>query len=334
VRFANAVFTYEPNFADGTYREGVVAEDKESVTFEHRSPYLIGATPPNNEPWGIYDGGGKNGLVLEGNGTTVSLSMDRGASWSKPLKLEGKADLTDLAKGHRHYWLKFHAPAEKLAAASVSWTTVCQANVAVLPRLKDGGTQITYHASGQALVSAGPGIHQSRPHLVEGDFGQRQLVLELATPRGEPVTEIFAATHVASGNPPDPQVKYGIDYSTDAGRRWEPMVRDWNIRRQGNEPADFWSQSFVWGSAKPREEAKSVRVRFSNDGGKANLRSELHLAYRVPQQDPLHVTYAWSDSEGPNRTASHRFDPSGDRQPWQIPTGNEVVTRWVEMTPE
>src|SRR5207248_9406029 len=56
-RYANAVFAYAPDFADGSYREGVVAEGPDHVVFEHTSPYVIAATPPNDTPWGIYDVG-------------------------------------------------------------------------------------------------------------------------------------------------------------------------------------------------------------------------------------------------------------------------------------
>jgi hypothetical protein len=63
-RYGNAVYTHRPNFASGEYRDGVVAETEDSVTFEFYSPYIIGATPPNSRPWGIYEAGCSNGLVV------------------------------------------------------------------------------------------------------------------------------------------------------------------------------------------------------------------------------------------------------------------------------
>src|SRR5207244_6752642 len=41
-RYGNAVYTYRPDFASGDYREGVVAEDANHVTFEFTTPYVIG----------------------------------------------------------------------------------------------------------------------------------------------------------------------------------------------------------------------------------------------------------------------------------------------------
>ena len=46
-RFANAVYTYRPDFAAADYKEGVVSEDDSQVTFEFQTPFVIGATPPN-----------------------------------------------------------------------------------------------------------------------------------------------------------------------------------------------------------------------------------------------------------------------------------------------
>ena len=61
-------------------------------------------------------------------------------------------------------------------------------NPAVLPRLKDGGTKVTFEASGQAVLSAGPNLPQAQAHLVEGAFGTPAVTLELRSPRGEPAT--------------------------------------------------------------------------------------------------------------------------------------------------
>lgn len=334
VRFANAVFTYEPNFQDGSYREGVVEQTKEHITFEFRSPYLIAATPPNRDPWGIYASGCRNGLIVEGQNVKTAVSTDRGATWSEPATLAGRLDLTDRVKGTRQYWLRFFCGSpEELQRAGLRWTTVCQTNGAVLPRLKDGGTEITYQASQQSLTSAGPGLKQAAPHFVEGSLGRPKVTMELTAPRGASVRQVFAATHLASGNPPDPGVKYQIEYSLDAGQSWKPLVKDWIIPRRGEEPRDFWSQSFCWGSCDLEKPASTVRVRFSNDGGKANLRTEMHLAYHLPQADPVRVTYAWSDDVAKDRTASHVF-PAGDESPtWSLATGQRVSTRWVEMEP-
>jgi hypothetical protein len=334
MRYANAVFTYEPDYRDGTFQEAMVDSDgKNSFTFEFQSPYVIAGTPPNDKPWGIYDAGCKNGLVVEGD-VTAAVSTDGGHTWSKPAQTKGGLDLTDYVKGQKKYWLRIEfAEGQDRAESGLRWTTVCQCNVAVLPRLKDQGTEVTYAASNQALVSAGPSIAQVKSHVVDGAIGQNKLTLQLATPHKEPITHVFAATHLGSSNPPDPKVKYQIEYSLDDGKSWQPLVKDWTIPRRGDEPADFWSQSFCWGSKEIMGKASSALVRFKNDGGKSNLRTEMHLAYRVPEPDDLRVTYAWSDAVADDHTESHTFAPSEKPQSWKIPTAKAVVTKWVEMDP-
>src|SRR5205823_4787548 len=85
-----------------------------------------------------------------------------------------------------------------------------QANAATMPRLKDGGSKVTFQASNQAVVSAGPNLAQARPHVVAGKFGSPTVTLEIATPRKESIVAIHAAAHVQSSTPPSPDVQYRI----------------------------------------------------------------------------------------------------------------------------
>ncbi|MEW6302495.1 MAG: hypothetical protein AB1705_03435 [Verrucomicrobiota bacterium] len=332
MRYANAVYSYRPDFANGDYREGAVAEDEQQVTFEFYTPYIIAATPANDKPWGIYDAGGQNGLVLRGKAEcVVSVSVNQGRTWTECGTLHDGLDLTDRVKGHRQYWLRLGTGAKTLAKSGLTITTVCQANVAVLPRLKDGGTMVTFQQSGRGLVSAGPTIEQAKTRVVDGDFNTPRVTLELASPRGESITGIHAAAHVASGNPPDVKIRYHIDYSTDGGRTWQGLVKDWTVPRRGDEPKDFWSQSFCYGARELAQPVPGpVRIRFHNTGGKKYLRAEAHITYRVAGSDATRVTYHWQDEAGA-RQESHEFTPGGAAN-WKLSTGRNVRTRWVEMT--
>jgi hypothetical protein len=332
-RFANAVYTYTPDFASKDCREGVVSEDDAHVTFEFRTPYIIAATPASSKEWGVYEPGCTNGLVVRGTGEpTVSVSVDRGQTWSPPAKLADGPDLTDRVKGFRQYWLRVNAGAEALAGRGLTVTTVCQANASTMPRLKDGSSTVTFAASGRSLVSAGPTLAQAKAHIVEGAFGTPRVTLELATPRGEPVAAVYAAAHLASSNPPDPKVKYQVEWSADGGKTWAPLVKDWTVNRQGDEPKDFWSQSFCWGSREIEKPGVSrVRVRFRNDGGKAVVRAELHLAYRVETGDATEVGFGWADDAGPH--VERRTMTAADGKPWVVPTGKGATTKWVEFRP-
>jgi hypothetical protein len=143
---------------------------------------------------------------------------------------------------------------------------------------------------------------------------------------------LYAAAHVGSSNPPDPEINYQIEFSTDSGRTWQSLVRDWRIVRRGIEPQDFWSQSFCYGDGPLPDVASAVRVRFRNDGGKRYLRAEAHLTYQVPEQDPCRITFAWSDDDGTRRTAEHTFAPDAPA-PWSIATGRNVRMHSVEFAP-
>ena len=311
-RFANAVYTYAPDFSTSDYREGVIDEGENHVTFEFYTPYIIGCTPPNfDKEWAIYEPGGKNGLVL-GRKVPCSVSVDQGKTWKD---VDG-LDATDFVKGYRQYFLRFNAAAKTLAG--LSWRTVCQVNSSTIPRLKDGGTKITYEASDRGIVSTGPTVNQAR--VVEGAFGTRAVTLEIATPRKESGTRLIAAAHVASSAPPSPDFKYQIESSTD-GKSWKPVVKDWQIARRGEEPRDFWSQSLVYGAVDV--DAPSLRVRFKNDGGKSFLRAEAHLLYKVPPAKTK-VTFDWTDDAGPHRES--KVLPGE----WTLKTGKNVQTRWVE----
>lgn len=334
--FANAVYVYKPNFADGTYKEGVIEENDAHVVFKFYTPYIIAATPPNKKDWGIFDIGCRNGLVLRGKSDcAVSLSLDQGKTWQECGKLNGALDLTDLAKGYRQYFLRLHAGAQKLREAGLIVTTVCQASAAVMPRLKDQGSTVTSQSTGRAVVSAGPNLPQAQAHIVDGKFGSPRVTLEVTSPRGEPITAIYPAAHVMSSNPPSPDIKYHIDFSLDGGKNWVSMVKDWTIPRRGDEPGDFWSQSFCWGRAGAenawnRADITRVQVRFHNTGGKNYARAEVHVAYAVPGKDATRVTFSWSDDKGPQR-ASHTFAGYDKEPTWTVPTGQGTKTHWVEM---
>lgn len=334
-RYGSAVYTYRPDFASGDYREGIVSETDSTVTFEFTTPYILAATPPNAKPWGIYDAGCKNGLVLQGKATcAVNISTDCGANWQECGDFRDGLDLTDHVKGRRQYLLRLHAGAKALVNAGVTITTVCQANAVTMPRLKDGGSVVSFQASQRAVVSAGPNLAQARTHVVDGKMGTPAVTLELVAPRNEPLVTVHAAAHIQSSNPPRADVKYQIDISTDGGKTWKPMVKDWSITRRGDEPGDFWSQSMCWGSLDLAAPTNGpVRVRFSNNGGKTYARCEAHLVYRTGGKDGTKITFAWTDDGGEHK-AARTFTSApmlAQEQAWAVPTGKDVRTRWVEF---
>jgi hypothetical protein len=323
MRYGNAVYRWQPDFS-----EGVTSSDDQQVTLEFYTPYIIAASPPDDTAWGIYQPGCKQGLILRGAlKCEVSVSTDGGANWHSAGTFSDGMDLTDQVKGHRQYHLKFGASIAELKDRGLIIQTVCQANPATFPRLKENSTAIRYEVSGRGIVSFGPNLPQAKPRVIAGAFDSPKLTLQLATPRKERIQELWVATQVASSNPPNPEIKYQIEASTDAGQSWSPILEHPSIQRSTVEPADFWSQS-LW-SAKltfPVPSADTVQVRFSNNGGKRYLRAEGHLIYPV-ERGPAAITFAWTDSRGSHQQ-TETLQPGGT---WNLSTGSDVSTQWVEM---
>jgi hypothetical protein len=336
--YGNAVYTYKPNFADGSYREGVASEDASSVTFYFYSPYTIGTLPPADKIedwWASTYPGGTEGLVITGAnpGCTIQLSLDNGASWSAPVDLKDKVDFTDIAKSHHTYHLKFNAPAKSLAGKDITIRTICVANDRLMPHLKDGGTTITYQASGKAIFAAGPNKAQAQPFVTGGGFDKDNVEMTVPSPGGAKILEVYANGWTRSGSPPDPKVKYQIEYSVDGGKMWKPVIKDWQVLSLGYQSGDTWSQSFCFGNKDvSAENAKEVKVRFTNDGGVAYRKTEVFLVYETPNNRGVQVTFSWKEGEE-EKTASHVY-PAAVTTPdssWTIPTGQKIVTNWVEM---
>jgi hypothetical protein len=79
--------------------------------------------------------------------------------------------------------------------------------------------------------------------------------------------------------------------------------------------------------------ATSVQVRFRNSGGKAFARCEAHLVYRTAGADATRVTFDWTDDGGPHHSAHVFAGGNAAEAAWQVPTGRNVRTRWVEFEP-
>jgi hypothetical protein len=211
--------------------------------------------------------------------------------------------------------------------------TVCQCAPTVIPHLKAGTNKVTFEATGTAVVSAGPNVPQAAAHLVDGAMNSPKVTLELAAPRESPAVRVYAAARIGSGSPPR-ECAYNIDSSTDGGKTWKSVLKDWAIVQRPPEPNDWWSQTFNMGDAPLDKAVGPVRVRFSNTGGRQYMWAEAHLVYNVENSSPVKVTYAWKDA-GETKTASHTYKAAaGPDDSWTVNAGTAPETLWVEYAAE
>lgn len=336
-RYGNAVYTYKPDFASAKYKEGVVDEADDHVTFEWYSPYVIAAKAAEGtkKEFGIYEPGATGGLVLTGKLTCpVEVSVDQGKTW---VKSEGKdgLDLTDTVKGCRQYLIKFGASAKALADSGLTMTTVAQCGTTIVPHIKDGENKVAYEAGGLAFIAAGPNKAQAAAHLIAGATDSPTATLEITAPRGAKAVRVYAAARAACSAPPKPS-KYNIDVSVDGGKTWQSVLKDWEVIQRQPEPSDWWSQTFCFGDAAIPATAGPVQVKFSNTGGRPFLRVQAELAYTVENTSPVKVTYAWKEA-GAVKTATHTFAPSAAGKAdtsWTFMAGAKPESFYVEYAAE
>ena len=331
-RFGNARFIYKPDFKGGSYQDGVAAEDDTSVTFEHVSPYIIAAKPPNKNG---FDKGCSLGLVLNGKADCkVAISIDNMKTFTDPVDFKDGLDLTDIVKGHYQYWLKFMSPAKALAGKDVTITTCCMANGYVMPWLKANGSQVTFNASGLAVETIGPQFESIRQNIVDGALDKDTFVVKMKTPHGEKVKSVSWATRSFTGCPPRPELAFKAEYSVD-GKEWKVLRDDWHITPPPPyDPPDTWSQSFFFGTKDIASDgANEVRVRISNNKGKGYLMGQFSLVYETKNTAQTKVTYCW-DEAGKEKTEFHVYPASAKMDTsWKIKTGVDPKLKWVEMEP-
>ena len=197
-----------------------------------------------------------------------------------------------------------------------------------MPRLKDGGTTVRFEASGQAVVSAGPNVPQAQAHVVDGKFGTPNVTLELAAPRGSQAVAVYAAAHILSSNPPRPDIKYQIEFSTDGGKTWKPIVKDWTDHAPRRRAEGLLVAEPVLGPGRSADRDDGAGARPLPQQRRQGITPgrEAHLVYKTGE-DRTKVTFAWTDAAGPH-TESHVY---AGAEPWTLPTGRNVKTKWVEF---
>ena len=166
-----------PTSPAATTARALVEEDDKHVVFEFQTPYHHRRDAAQRQAVGHLRRGRQErpGAARQGRLRRRPSRPIAAGPGSDCGAFRDGLDLTDHVKGRRQYLLALHAgPTKALAKSGLTMTTVCQANAAVLPRLKDNGSEVRFEASGRAVSSAGPNRPQAQAHVVEGKFGSRR----------------------------------------------------------------------------------------------------------------------------------------------------------------
>jgi hypothetical protein len=341
VHQANGIFEYNVPIAEGTYKEGVKAEqdtvldggvlrgksDQASVTFEHVSPYIIAAWPEKrgDREWDLLTEKCVDGAVVTGMATgkvPVSVSLDGGHTWKSAGTAEGdfKVDFTDIAKGRFTYQVRFDLRGGA-GLKGLKLRTVVQVGRGVVPRLKDGGTKITFQASAQSVIHGGPSQYQADVLRRKDLETEGYRVMEIKTPA--PICQASAMMR-ASGPDRGP---WSVAYSLDEGKTWMPARKDVTLTRDdsqwgGGHHAYMWAQIQA---SDPRSRGVLFRV------GKGNIsHAEIYATYQKRNTSPVEVTFAWTEGDQLKQdTHAIKAGKSGDN--WTVPTGQNVKTKWVRI---
>jgi hypothetical protein len=343
--YGNGVFEYTPPLADGThkdaakeakdvtFKDGALRGKKADamVTFEHVSPYIIAARPieGGDREWKLLEEKCRDGAVVSGAAVgevPVTVSVDGGQNWHSIGAAKGgfKLDFTDVVKGRHQYLIRFNlSKADGLR--SLQLRTITQVGRGVFPRLKDGGTTITYQASGQSVIHGGPSQYlaeQYRRKDLEKD-GCR--VYQIKAP-----SRIASASGVARVSGPK-GAAWSVEFSVDGGRTWQAGVKDVKTGGPEDKEWDDGKAGYIWAEMDfPKGKGKDVLVRF----GKGNiLHAQVFATYETKNASPLTVTYGWTEDDQPKENM-HKIKAGQGSDTWTIPTGQKVKTKWVRFAAE
>ncbi len=339
--YGNGVFEYTVPLKGGKYKQGAVDQkgatlkdgvlkgktDDAYVTFEHLSPYVIAgrSIEGGDREWKLLDEKCADGAIVNGvalGKVPVSVSIDAGQTWTPVGTAEGqfRIDFTDVVKGRHVYRIRFGLTKQD-GLGALKLRTVTQISRAVFPRLKDGGTQVTYASSGQEAIHGGPSQYLAEPlrrKYLESD-GVR--VYEIKAPG--PIRSASGVLR-ASGPGLGP---WSVEFSVDGGKTWQAGVKDVTLKEGDSEWGDG-HHAYAWAEKEfPKNKSKSVLVRM----GKGNLQHcQVYATYEAKDRSPLRVTYGWDEGDQA-KEHSHTIKAGKASDAWTVPTGQGVKTKWVKF---
>lgn len=368
--YCNGEFIYRPNLAAGSYREGVVRQTDNvvagtaspklrakdggaaSVTFQHFSPYVIAGRPTDGA--NAMSGPATGGLVVAGETAgpvKIEVSVDQGQTWKEIGEVSGKfsKDLTDEVKGRYGWQLSFSWKGNG-GLDSLTFATVTQVAQTIYPRLKPGGSTVTYRAASRAVVPVLPNFGTTEEQV--GHFEDKSLrsanvaysVRSLKSRYGyavksnKPGTVVFkidspadllqvtAAARFSVRVPTPEGCDFRLDLSTDGGKTWKPLGKA--DAPKDNELSSGW----VYGKAEATGTKHAlVRVNLYAGGYQTGMmQAELYGICRTPPPGAVKLTYGWKEGGTP-KTHVENVPAGAKEHKFQVPTGAAITDDFVRM---
>jgi hypothetical protein len=376
--YCNAEFVYEPDFKSDAWREGVHERSPNlnnaavspllrgdgkpaMVAFSHFSPYVICGDPADDE--NPMTGGATGGLVVSGKAVgavALEISTNRGQSWQSLGDLDGpfERDLTEQVKGRYGWWLRFQFAAGA-GLDALKFTTVCQMNQAIYPRLKPGGASVSYRAASRVVAPVVPDFGLSEKELERIEVKslrsanmkyaprsatQRlaytttnnkagQVVFRIDAPLAEKaaeggLVEVAAAARFQLRVPPPAGCDFKMELSLDEGKTWRPFAK-------AAMPADNeYSSGWMYGNAKVTGMRMSALVRVNLYAGGYTtglIAAELYGIHRTPPPTACDIAYGWKENSAAKQHIESIKAGEAERT-FRVPTGPAVVDDFVRIS--
>ncbi|MFV1965498.1 MAG: hypothetical protein ACC628_08765 [Pirellulaceae bacterium] len=371
--YCNGEFIYVPDLTREKIREELVASsanlgnrhssprlysknhETTSATFRHFSPYVICGDPVDDA--NAMSAEATNGFVISGTSVgqvQVDVSNDFGQTWHREEPVDGdfKMDRTEILKGRFGWQVRF-TWAGKSGIDRLAFATTTQVSQAIYPRLRAGGSTVTYRSGNRGVVAVVPnfGVPESEieriedvarrsPNVVYKGRGPKSrwayqttnnkpghIVFQVTSPQR--LREVRAAVRYQIRVPPPKDNDYRLELSTDHAKTWQPLAK-------ANIPSDNeFSSGWLYGKTKLAANENTtealIRVTLFSGGYHVGLLDfRLFGIYETRPPGPLKLTYAWKE-EGKLRTHSESISADATTHTFQVPTGSRIADEYVRL---
>ncbi len=382
--YCNGDFVYRPDLSNPSFREGVfhASGNLESrlqsprlhtpdgdlgvVVFSHFSPYVICGKPVDGA--NPMTGEATDGMILCARvvgEVHCRLSADGGQTWvdmpltqwvdspqePSPRSRAVQVDLTQWLKGH-YGWLIGFSWKGDAGIDELEFTTTTQVSQSIYPRLKPGGTELSYRAGSRAVTPMLPnfslpeqqiGVFEEvslrSQNLVYKPLGEgtrlayettnnqpASVVFRIDSPR--PLEQVRGAFQYSIRSPSPKNSEFSMEVSVDEGKSWQAMARA--EIAEDNEFSSGWLAGELDLSESDVKTAL-VRCRLYAGGYPTGLlQAQFYGVQRTSPPQRLEISYGWSEA-GHLKTWRGEVDAGVGKQAFHVPTGEQVSDRFVRF---